>query len=341
MKIKQTTANDRILQDVNIVDRVGFFCILLGEEVSVKLFEHLSTQSVEQITASIASTRASMDGKKSLAVLETFLALIKSSNYMRSGGYDFAKDLLYRSIGKIEADKVLKKLAKLEREKQVFGYLKKIPPSQFVSFMEDESSQALAVVMAHMTSGDAAGVLRNMKDEQKVDVAMKMATIKDVSSDVIDNMSDVLEIKLKTLLAELETVGGVQVVADMLNRMGVKAKDILALIEAEDPVLAAQIKKFMFTFEDLLKIAPNGILKVLGELDLTSVAKAMKGATEEDMGIIEGCLSKRNLASFKDEVELSGRVKIKDIEEAQAKMLSIASKLIEQGIIERALDDDE
>ena len=338
---QQATKNDRILQDVSVIDRVGFLCILLGEDVSVKLFEHLTPQAVEEITASIASTRTSMDGQKSLAVLETFLSLVKTSKFMQTGGYEFAKDLLYKSLGKVEADKVLKKLKKLEREKEVFGYLKKIPPSQFVSFMEDESSQALAVIMAHMSPADAAAVLRNMKDEQKVDVSMKMATIKDVSSDVIDNMSDVLEIKLKTLLAQLETIGGVQVVANMLNRMGAKAKDILAMIEKEDPELAAQIKKYMFTFEDLLKIAPNGILKILSKFDLSLVAKAMKGATPEHMATIEGCLSKRNLASFKEEVELSARVKLKEVEEAQAKMLEAASLLIEEGIVERNMDDED
>jgi len=337
---KQATVNDRILQDVSMIDRIGFFCILLGEDVCIKLFEHLSMQSVEEITASISNTRTTMDGQKSLAVLETFLSLFKTSKFIQSGGKEFARELLYKSLGKVEADKVLAKIAQLEREKKVFGYLKKIPPSQFVSFMEDESSQALAVVMAHMAPSDAAAVLRNMKDEQKVDVAMKMATIKDVSSDVIDNMSDILEVKLKTLLAQLETIGGVKVVADMLNRMGAKAKEILAMIEAQDPQLAAQIKKYMFTFEDLLKIAPNGILKILGKLDLALVAKAMKGATDEDMAVIEGCLSKRNLASFKEEVELSSAVKLKDVEEAQTKMLEIASALIEEGTVERNLDDE-
>jgi flagellar motor switch protein FliG len=168
---------------------------------------------------------------------------------------------------------------------------------------------------------------------------MQMATIKDVSPDVVRTISLVLEKKLESLLSSIVDVGGVKVVADMLNRLGPKAQDILKNINGVDTTLATKIKENMFVFEDLLNLESEYIMKILQNVDTADVAVAMKNATDEDMTKITGAMSQRASERFKEEFEMLTKVKIKDIEAAQRKMLDVAQKMIEEGVIDRDMDE--
>jgi len=170
---------------------------------------------------------------------------------------------------------------------------------------------------------------------------MQMATIKDVSPDVVRTISVVLEKKLESLLSSIVDVGGVKVVADMLNRLGPKSQDILKNINGIDTSLATKIKENMFVFEDLLKLDSEYIMKVLQNVDTADVAVAMKNATEEDMESVTSSMSARAKDRFLEEFEMLTKVKIKDIEAAQRKMLDVAQKLIEEGVIDRDMEDEE
>ena len=166
-----------------------------------------------------------------------------------------------------------------------------------------------------------------------------MATIKDVSPDVVRTISVVLEKKLESLLSSIVDVGGVKVVADMLNRLGPKAQDILKNINGVDTTLATKIKENMFVFEDLLNLENEYVMKILQNVDTADVAVAMKNATDEDMAKITGAMSQRASDRFKEEFEMLTKVKIKDIESAQRKMLDVAQKMIEEGVIDRDMDE--
>ncbi|MDC0932369.1 flagellar motor switch protein FliG [Arcobacteraceae bacterium] len=322
-----------------MIEKVAHFCVLIGEEATVKIFQSLPKEVVEDLSISITQIR-SIDKDTSLAILEEFHLFIQSSSYISSGGFDYAKDILYKSLGKAEADKVLAKLARLQEAKQSFAYLENIDPKQLADFIKDESPQTIAVVLAHMDAEDASAVLSKLDDTLKVKISMQMATIKDVSPSIVRSMSQVLEKKLESLLASIVTVGGVKTVADMLNKMGSKSTDILENINGLDPVLAAKIKENMFVFEDLLALDPNDIMKVIGNVETEDLTIALKNATEEDMAIITGSMSQRARDRFQEEFEMLGRTKIKDIEDAQRKILEVAMRLLESGEIER-IDDEE
>jgi flagellar motor switch protein FliG len=168
---------------------------------------------------------------------------------------------------------------------------------------------------------------------------MQMATIKDVSPSIVRSMSNVLEKKLESLLASIVTVGGVKTVADMLNKMGPSASSILDSITGIDPVLAGKIKENMFVFEDLLALEQNHLIKVLGNIETEDLTVAMKNAPEDQMAIIMGAMSERARTRFNEEFEMLGKTKIKDIEEAQKKVLEVAMKMLESGEIERAEEE--
>jgi flagellar motor switch protein FliG len=323
------------LEGMPMIEKIAHFCVLIGEEATVKIFQSLPHNVVEDLSVQITQIR-SIDKETSLAILEEFHLFIESSSYISSGGFDYAKEILYKSLGKAEADKVLAKLARLQEAKQSFAYLDNIDPKQLADFIKDESPQTIAVVLAHMDPVDASNVLSKLDDALKVKISMQMATIKDVSPTIVQSMSNVLEKKLESLLASIVTVGGVKSVADMLNKMGNKSADILENIEGLDPELAGKIKENMFVFEDFLALEPNDIMKVLGNVETEDLTKALKNSPDEELNIILGCMSQRAKDRFNEEFEMLGKTKIKDIEEAQRKILEVAMRLLESGEIERA-----
>jgi len=328
-------ANFDRIDGMPMIEKIAHFCVLIGEEATVKIFQGLPHNIVEDLSIQITQIK-SIDKETSLAILEEFHLFIQSSSYISAGGFDYAKEILYKSLGKAEADKVLAKLARLQEAKQSFAYLDNIDPKQLADFIKDESPQTIAVVLAHMDSVDASNVLSKLDDALKVKISMQMATIKDVSPSIVQSMSNVLEKKLESLLASIVSVGGVKSVADMLNKMGAKSTDILENIEGLDPELAGKIKENMFVFEDFLALEPNDIMKVLGNVETEDLTKALKNSPDEEMAIIQGCMSQRAKDRFNEEFEMLGKTKIKDIEEAQRKVLEVAMRLLESGEIERA-----
>lgn len=327
-----------ILKGMAMLDKVAHFCVLIGEESTVKIFQHLPKQMVEDISTHITMIN-SIDKETSLAILEELHLFTRSKAFISSGGYDYAKDILYKSLGKNEADEVLAKLSRMKLAAQSFAYLDGINPKQLSDFIKDESPQTIAVILSHLEPPKAAEVLQQLEEDIKVKVTMQMATIKDVSPDVVRTISLVLEKKLESLLSSIVDVGGVKVVADMLNRMGPKAQDILKNINGVDTTLATKIKENMFVFEDLLNLESEYIMKILQNVDTADVAVAMKNATDEDMTKITGAMSQRASERFKEEFEMLTKVKIKDIESAQRKMLDVAQKMIEEGVIDRDMDE--
>jgi len=328
-------ANHDLLQGMSMLEKVANFCILIGEEATVKIFQNLPKNLVEDISTTITQVR-SIDKNVSLAILEEFHIFIKSNSYISSGGFEYAKDILYKSLGKAEADAVLAKLARMQEAKQSFAYLDNIDPKQLADFIKDESPQTIAVVLSHMDPADASEVLSKLDDSLKVKITMQMATIKDVSPSIVRSMSNVLEKKLESLLASIVTVGGVKTVADMLNKMGPKSGEILTSITGIDPVLAGKIKENMFVFEDLLALDQQDLIKVLGAVETEDLTVALKNSPEDEMGIIMGAMSERARTRFSEEFEMLGKTKIKDIEEAQKKILEVAMKMLDSGEIERA-----
>ncbi len=327
-----------LLKGMSMMAKVARFFVLIGEESTVKIFQHLPKEMVEEISTAITQI-SSIDKDVSLAILEEFHLYTRSKSFISSGGYDFARDILYKSLGKGEADEVLAKLSRMKLASQSFIYLDAINPKQLSDFIKDESPHTIAVILSHMDSSKSADVLMQLEEETRVKVTMQMATIKDVSPDVVRTISVILEKKLESLLSSIVDVGGVKVVADMLNKLGPKSQDILKNINGIDTSLATKIKENMFVFEDLLNLDAEYVMKILQNVDTGDVAVAMKNAPDEDMEKITGAMSQRARDRFLEEFEMLNKVKIKDIENAQRKMLDVAQKMIEDGVIDRDMDE--
>mgnify|MGYP003513723327 FL=1 len=323
-----------ILKGMSMLEKIARFFVLIGEDSTVKIFQFLDKAYVEQISTAITQIQ-SINKDVSLAILEEFHLYTRTKGFISSGGYDFAKDILYKSIGQDAAEEVLEKLSRMKLANQAFSYLDGVNPKQLSDFIKDESPHTIAVILAHMDPSKSADVLMELDEEIRVKVSIQIATIKDVSPDVVRTISAVLEKKLESLLSSIVDVGGVKVVADMLNKMGPKAVDILKNINGIDTSLATRIKDNMFVFEDLLNLDSEYIMKIIQSVESADVVVAMKNTTQEQIEKVTGAMSQRVKDRFYEESEMLTKVKIKDIEAAQRRMLSVAQKMMDDGIIER------
>ena len=323
-----------ILKGMSMLEKIARFFVLIGEDSTVKIFQFLDKSYVEQISTAITQIQ-SINKEVSLAILEEFHLYTRTKGFISSGGYDFAKEILYKSIGQDAAEEVLEKLSRMKLANQAFSYLDGVNPKQLSDFIKDESPHTIAVILAHMDPSKSADVLMELDEEIRVKVSIQIATIKDVSPDVVRTISAVLERKLESLLSSIVDVGGVKVVADMLNKMGPKAVDILKNINGIDTSLATRIKDNMFVFEDLLNLDSEYIMKIIQSVESADVVVAMKNTTQEQIEKVTGAMSQRVKDRFYEESEMLTKVKIKDIEAAQRRMLSVAQKMMDDGIIER------
>ena len=323
-----------ILKGMSMLEKIARFFVLIGEDSTVKIFQFLDKAYVEQISTAITQIQ-SINKEVSLAILEEFHLYTRTKGFISSGGYDFAKEILYKSIGQDAADEVLEKLSRMKLANQAFSYLVGVNPKQLSDFIKDESPHTIAVILAHMDPSKSADVLMELDEEVRVKVSIQIATIKDVSPDVVRTISAVLEKKLESLLSSIVDVGGVKVVADMLNKMGPKAVDILKNINGIDTSLATRIKDNMFVFEDLLNLDSEYIMKIIQSVESADVVVAMKNTTQEQIEKVTGAMSQRVKDRFYEESEMLTKVKIKDIEAAQRRMLAVAQKMMDDGVIER------
>ena len=323
-----------ILKGMSMLEKIARFFVLIGEDSTVKIFQFLDKAYVEQISTAITQIQ-SINKDVSLAILEEFHLYTRTKGFISSGGYDFAKDILYKSIGQDAAEEVLEKLSRMKLANQAFSYLDGVNPKQLSDFIKDESPHTIAVILAHMDPSKSADVLMELDEEVRVKVSIQIATIKDVSPDVVRTISAVLEKKLESLLSSIVDVGGVKVVADMLNKMGPKAVDILKNINGIDTSLATRIKDNMFVFEDLLNLDSEYIMKIIQSVESADVVVAMKNTTQEQIEKVTGAMSQRVKDRFYEESEMLTKVKIKDIEAAQRRMLAVAQKMMDDGVIER------
>lgn len=316
-----------ILKGMSMLEKIARFFVLIGEDSTVKIFQFLDKSYVEQISTAITQIQ-SINKEVSLAILEEFHLYTRTKGFISSGGYDFAKEILYKSIGQDAAEEVLEKLSRMKLANQAFSYLDGVNPKQLSDFIKDESPHTIAVILAHMDPSKSADVLMELDEEVRVKVSIQIATIKDVSPDVVRTISAVLEKKLESLLSSIVDVGGVKVVADMLNKMGPKAVDILKNINGIDTSLATRIKDNMFVFEDLLNLDSEYIMKIIQSVESADVVVAMKNTTQEQIEKVTGAMSQRVKDRFYEESEMLTKVKIKDIEAAQRRMLAVAQKMM-------------
>ena len=334
MAIKLTEQQKVVYEDLSMPEKIAILLIQLGEEATSLIFSHMDVDVITDISSYIATART-IDKNVAAAVLEEFYALMQSNQYMKSGGLEYAKEILYRTFGPEAAQKILDKLAKNMENTKSFGYLTKIKPQQLADFIIKEHPQTIALILAHMDSTGAAETLSYFNDELRSEVVIRMANLGDISPSVIKRVSTVLEGKLESLTSYKVEVGGPRAVAEVLNRLGQKAsKSTIERIESSDEKLANTIKELMFTFEDIINLNAAAIREIIKNVDKKDLMIAFKGSSDALKDKFLGNMSQRAAEAFKEEMGYLGAVRVKDVEEAQRRIVETVQTLADQGVFQ-------
>ena len=314
-------------QDYTGIQKAAILLIALGPERSADIFKHLKEDEIEELTLEIANTR-SVSPQVKEDVLNEFYQICLAQQYIAEGGIGYAKELLDKALGEDRAKEVITKLT-ASLQVRPFEFVRKTDPSQLLNFIQDEHPQTIAMILSYLTSAQAALVIGALPPEKQADVAKRIAQMDRTSPDVIKEVEKVLEQKLASLVNQDYTiVGGVDSIVDILNTVdrGTE-KHIMESLEIEDPELADEIRKKMFVFEDILSLDDRSIQRVLREVDNNELAVALKGSNEEVQNLIFSNLSKRLATMIREDMDFMGPVRMKDVEEAQQKIVNIIRKL--------------
>lgn len=327
--------------EMGMGERVAILLLQMGEDATASIFSNMSVDSITEVSKFIASNK-SVEKAVATAILEEFYAIFQSGQFITSGGMEYARELLYRTLGAEEAKKVLEKLSRSMQESQNFAYLSKIKPQQLSDFIINEHPQTIALILAHMDATEAADTLQYFPDDLRSEVAMRMAKLGDISPSVIKRVSAVLESKLESLASYKVEVGGPRAVADIFNRLGAKAsKETLAKIEERDEEMSNLIKEMMFTFEDIVTLDKNAISEILKAVDKPDLMLALKSAPEDLKQKFFSAMSERAREAFEEEMQFMGAVKMKDVEGAQRRIVEVVNSLAESGIIQLGSSSEE
>jgi flagellar motor switch protein FliG len=323
--------------------KAAILLVRMGKEYSTKVLGGMSDAEVEELSAEIARL-GKLDPVVVGDVIDEFYAMATTKN-AGTGGMDYARELLEASLGSERAQVVLDRL-QASMNDMPFNFLSHADPRQLLSYVQHEHPQTIALVLAHIPAAMASSILAGLSPEVQSEVAHRIAVMDRTSPDVIRQVEQSLRRKLSAVLQpdELSTVGGLEPLIDIINRSDrTTERLILEALEARSPEIAEEVRRRMFMFEDIVELDDRSVQLVLRQVEPADLATALKGVNEEVRDKVTGNLSERGRDNLLEEIDLLGPVKVKMVEEAQQKIVSVIRSLEESGQIEiqRGGEDDE
>jgi flagellar motor switch protein FliG len=332
------------VSDVDGLRKAAVLMVQLGKERSATVLSAMREAEVEEITAEIARLE-SIDAGTAQRVMEEFEELLLAHRYYSRGGIAFAREVLEASVGGDKARAIIERL-NASLVEMPFQFLRRADPRQIITFVQDEHPQTIALVLAHMGSEQAAIVLSGLDPELQSDVAHRIAIMDRTSPETVKLVEGILEKKLSTVLSqagESSHVGGLGPLVDIINRSDrTTEKLILEALEQRDHDLAELVRAQMFMFEDILSLDDKAVQLVLRQVEAADLATALKGVRDEVRAKVMNNMSERAAENLEEEISLLGPVRLKTVEEAQAKVVQVIRQLEESGqiVIQRGSDDE-
>ena len=309
--------------------------VLIGEETASEVLRFLNEAEIEQISKEISNVGpiASEEAEKSA---EELYQTLVANRFVSEGGVDYAKKVILRTLGAGPAKRIMDRLSSSYASSNAFEAIDRLNPIQLSQFIQNEHPQTIALILAHLAPTSSAELLESLPEDIQADVAVRMASLETISPDVIKGISAVLEEKLKPVgtYAHNQAYGGIRAVAELLNRMDRRrSRAVLEKMDDEKPEVANSIRELMFVFEDIAMLDDAAIREILQRIDKKTIAQALKGATEQQQGQFFRNMSGRAVEMMKEEMELMGPVKMKDVHAAQQRIVEVVRKLEEEGVI--------
>ena len=321
--------------------KAAVFLVTMGSEISAEIFKHLNDSEIETLTWEIARLE-NIEADDRDFVLQEFQELMMAQDFISSGGLDYARELLERSLGNQKATDIINRLTSSLKTRP-FDFIRRTDPQHLLNFIQQEHPQTIALILSYIESAQASQILSQLPQDKQSDVARRIATMDRTSPEILREVERVLDKKLSSLSQEDYTsAGGVESIVDIINLVDrTTEKYIIETLEEEDPELAEEIKKRMFVFEDIVMLDDRAIQRVLREVDSPELAKALKAVDAEVQEKIFRNMSKRAAALLKEDMDYMGPTRRKDVEETQQKIVAVIRKLEESGDIVIARNGEE
>ena len=326
------------------LQKAAILLVLLGEDSASQIYRNLGETDVQRLTQCIAELEH-VKPEMAVSVLEEYYQLTLTQSYLATGGPEYAEKLLVKAFGQQGAKQLLEQVSKtMEMSMVRLDNLENADPQQLAKFLEIEHPQTIALILAHLNARQASALLVCLPEEIRAETIKRLAQLRQFSPEVAQKVSVALHKRLESLGEQSRRAyAGFKGAADMLNQMepGI-SKSILENIEIEDPKMALAIRNLMFTFEDLIGVPEAGIRELLGQLDKKTLALALRGAGEELKNLIFKCMSTRAVDMLKEDMEIMGAVRARDVGQAQREIVDIARRLESEGkLVLGAEDQDE
>ena len=313
--------------------KAAILLIALGPDISSQIFKYLREEEIDKLTLEIANQRKVPQEQKD-KILSEFHQMLVAKDYISSGGLDYARELLEKALG---TDKAVAIINRLTSSLQIrpFDFARKTDPAQLLNFIQNEHPQTIALIMAYLQPEQSGVILSALPPDRQVDVAKRIATMDRTSPDVLKDVERILERKLSSLITQdFTAAGGVDAIVEVLNRVDrTTERTIIENLEIQDPELAEEIKRRMFVFEDIVLLDDRSLQLVLREIESKDLALALKASSSEVGEKIYKNMSKRAADMLREEIEYMGPVRIRDVEEAQQKIVNVIRRLEESGEI--------
>ena len=322
--------------------KAALLLISLGPEVAAAVYQNLSEEEVERLTLEISSVKKVESSVKE-EIIEEFHNIAVAQDYISQGGIGYAKTVLEKALGKEHAQAIINRLTS-SLQVRPFDFARRADPSQLLNFIQNEHPQTIALILSYLEAEQAGIILSSLPQEMQADIARRIATMDSTSPEVISEIEAVLERKLSsTVTQDFSETGGVGAVVEVLNGVDRSTeKTILDALEIQDPELAEEIRKRMFVFEDIVTLDNRSIQRIIRDCENEDLMLSLKVSSEEVQSVLYTNMSQRMAESFKEEIEIMGPVRLRDVEEAQSRIVAIIRRLEDSGeiIIARGGGDD-
>lgn len=322
--------------------KAAILMVTLGPDLSANIYKHLREEEIEDLTLEIANVRKVAPEVRD-GVLEEFKDIARAQEFVSSGGIDYARELLEKAFGSNKAEEILRRLT-ASLQVRPFDFARRADPAQLFNFIQGEHPQTISLIMAYLQPEQASIIMSALPSEQQVEVARRLATMDRTNPEVLNEVESVLEKRLANFINQDSTsAGGIQAAVEILNRVDrTTEKTIMDSLDETDPELADSIRKRMFVFEDIVVLDDRGIQRVIREVESKDWALSLKGSNQATQERIFKNMSQRAAQMLKEEIEYLGPVRLRDVEEAQQRVVAIIRKLEDAGeiVVSRGGEDE-
>ncbi|OCA89626.1 flagellar motor switch protein FliG [Pradoshia sp. D12] len=322
--------------------KAAVLLISMGPDVSANVYKHLSEEEIEKLTLEISGVRK-VGPKEKEDIVDEFHTIALAQDYISQGGIGYAKTVLEKALGSDQAQAIINRLTSSLQVKP-FDFVRKADPGQILNFIQNEHPQTIALILSYLEAGQAGQILSELPQDMQADVAKRIALMDSTSPEIINEVEQILERKLSaTVTQDYTQTGGIEAVVEVLNGVDRSTeRTILDALEIQDPELAEEIKKRMFVFEDIVTLDNRAIQRVIKDVENEDLMLSLKVASEEVKEIVYKNMSKRMVDTFTEEMEFMGPVRLRDVEEAQSRIVAIIRRLEDAGeiVLARGGGDD-